>query len=393
MGVDSMKICVIDSKECWRDDKGTWFSTGGFPLQMAAIGSLFDEMTLLVVGVEPQEGGMALPSAAKVVPLKSPHGSNIMRKLSVLVNLFYYLKTIFHYCRKADVVHVPVPGDLQFLGFVSALMLRKRLIARYIGSWTPTSQTSLMNRVTRALMRVFAGGRNVMFATGEGEKPPAEKIRWIFATALWNKDLAQIQPRFDRGFATPPRLMYAGRLSSEKGVDILLRALAHIKAKRFLPMPVMILAGDGPDREMLTKMKHEFGLDGTLQLAGQLDRKRLSEEFLNADICVHASLSESLCKAWLDAMAHGLPVLCSDVGAARSVMGFDGERGWVVPPGDVEALADKLMNVISSKLDWPAMRRRCRAFVENKTLENWAGTIGSCCAKQWGLRLVAGKLQ
>src|SRR5262249_17359192 len=109
--------------------------------------------------------------------------------------------------------------------------------------------------------------------------------------------------------------------------------------------------------------------------------------------CVQPSLTEGYSKAWLDAMAHGLPVLASEVGAARGVIGADGERGWLTPPGLSSALAETIQCVIQQKRDWPALRHRCRSFVEARTLEAWGQTIGTICAHQWNLRLTEGRLR
>jgi glycosyltransferase involved in cell wall biosynthesis len=388
-----MKVCAISFKECWQDEAGNWLSSGGFPLQMAAVGSLFDEMTLLIVGERPQSGGLPLPQLAHVVPLRKPSGQDTRRKLAVLMNLPYYLGIIVRHVRSADVIHTPLPGDLPFLGMLVALALRKRLIARYGGSWTPTSQTTFMNRVTRACMRLFAGGRNVMFATGEEEVSPAPEIDWIFATALSHGEIERIHPTLDRGLANPPRLVYAGRLSEEKGVASLIQAVALLKQEGFMPLPMVTLAGDGPQRDHLVDMTKDLQCEQLIVFAGQLDRMRLSEEFNQMDLCVQPSLTEGFSKAWLDAMAHGLPVIASEVGAARSVIGASGERGWLAPAGDVQALATILRHVLTATIDWPALRTRCRTYVEERTLETWAQQIAQRCVQLWQVALVEGKLR
>jgi glycosyltransferase involved in cell wall biosynthesis len=74
------------------------------------------------------------------------------------------------------------------------------------------------------------------------------------------------------------------------------------------------------------------------------------------------------------------------------VIGGNGERGWLVPPGDVRGLADALRRVLTEDRDWPVLRRRCRTFAEARSLEEWASQIGRHCAEQWNVPLVAGKL-
>jgi glycosyltransferase involved in cell wall biosynthesis len=308
------------------------------------------------------------------------------------MHLPYYWRTMVRACRRADAVHVPTPGDLPLIAMVVALTMRKPLLARYGGSWVGTSTTTVANRVTRWLMRRFAGGRNVMLATGDGATPPARGMSWIFATALSRAELEQIHPRLDRGLSSPPRLIYAGRLSPEKGVADLVRAVSHLARERFAPIPFLTLVGDGPQRAELEALVTELDCTRIVQFVGQLDRRSLSDQMSRADICVQPSLTEGFSKAWLDALAHGVPVLSSDVGAARVVIGGRGERGWLVPPGDVSALAAALRAVLAGPIDWYPLRALCRAYAEGRTLEAWTHAIGEQCAQQWRVGFVNGRL-
>lgn len=224
---------------------------------------------------------------------------------------------------------------------------------------------------------------------------PAPGVRWIFSTALSAAELERVSPNLDRGIASPPspRLIYAGRLSPEKGVATLLRALQALAREGSTPLPQIVLAGEGPQRTELEALARDLGVAEQVTFAGQLSREALSRELERADLCVQPSLTEGFSKAWLDAMAHGLPVLSSNVGAAASVIGEAGERGWLVPPGDVPALTAALRRVLSEPLDWPELRRRCREYVEGRTLERWAKEIGEQCAVQWNWALENGRLR
>ena len=383
-----MRLCVVSFKECWQDERGIWWSSGGFPLQMAALASLFDETTLVVCRGARQRGGIPLPSGAGVVALPTPTGTDLRRKLSVLARSPYYVARLAWAIRHADAVHIPLPGDIPLLGMLIALVGRKRLIARYGGSWARNAQTTVMNGVTRFCMRLFAGGRNVMLATGVGERPPARGMTWIFATALSRRELDRIDARSDGPPGSPLRLVYVGRLAQEKGVANLLRAIAHLRAEGACPVPTVMVAGDGPERRALERLAAELGCADAVTFLGQLDRAALSEQMRRADVCVQPSLTEGFSKAWLEALAHGVPVLSSDVGAARAVIGSEGERGWLVSAGDVPGLAATLQAVSVNCIDWPALRARCRAYVRDRTLEAWAQEIGERCAEQWGVRIV-----
>jgi glycosyltransferase involved in cell wall biosynthesis len=358
---------------------------------MNAIGSLFDEMDLLIVNGRPRAGGLPLPSFANVVPLREPKGKDLWRKFFVAASLPYYLRTMYRYARQADVVHVPLPGDLAFLGMLVALALRKPLIARYGGAWSANTQTTLMNRVTRAIMRAAAGGENVMLATGEGDTHPAPGVRWLFSTALSDQEIESIRPDLNRGLQQPPSFIYAGRLSEEKGVHILIEAVASLKRKHGI-RPQVTLLGDGPQRGYLEELVKRLDVGSQVVFRGQVGRRELGESFEAADVAVQPSLTESFGKAWIDAMAYGVPVVTCYVGSAERAVGGQGNRGWLVPPNDSRALADKLHGVVTQAIEWPEIRRRCRKYAETLTLENWKRRIGEICAGAWGCRFENGKL-
>ncbi|HEY6099236.1 MAG TPA: glycosyltransferase [Anaeromyxobacter sp.] len=386
-----MRLCAISYKECWQDASGAWMSSGGFPLQMAAIASLFDEVTLVIGRGTPRAGGVPLPPAARVVALPPPSGTDFRRKLSLLAKTPAYLRELARHIRQADVVHTPLPGDIPLLGFLVAVLLRKRVIARYGSSWDTNSQTTVGNRVTRGLLRALAGGRRVILATGGGPSEPGRRVHWIFATALSRAEIDLHRPDLDRRPGSPARLLTIGRLSPEKGVDVLLRALAGL-SRRGREVS-LTLAGDGPERARLEALAEELGIADRVRFAGQLAREELGREIAAADLCVAPSRTEGFSKAWLDAFVGGLPVLATQVGAAAAAVGADGERGWLVPPGDHVALAAALERILDAPLDWPALRRRCREFVAARTLESWAGRIGELCAAQWRMTLAGGKLR
>lgn len=391
--VGRVKLCIISSKECWQDSTGAWMSSGGFPLQMDALTSLFDESELVIVRSTAKSGALPLPPRANVVALREPAGSGIRRKLDVILRMPHYVTTLAARAWRADVVHIPLPGDIPLLGLLVASILRKPVIARYGGSWHATGITTVMNRVSRSLMRLLAAGRNLMLATGEEPNPPAPNMQWIFTTALSRQELQEIHPSFERGVNAPARMVYVGRLSSEKGIDVLIRALALLKQADAPLTPFVTLVGDGPARKALEGLVDSLGCRSQVTFAGQVNRRRLSKILIESDFAVQPSLTEGLSKAWLDAMAHGVPLISSAVGAAEAVIGKHEARGWLVPPGSVEILAAQIRNVITAERDWPALRRRCRQYAESRTIEAWAEEIARRCTERWNCSYDHGKLR
>lgn len=362
---------------------------------MRAIGTFFDEMTLLILPDQPRHGGIRLPEWAKIVPLRSPVGVGTRRKLFVLSHLRYYLSTIIHHVRAADVVYVTPPGDMPFLGMLVALALRKRLIAWFVVSWFADSQTTVWDRLTRACMRRFAGGRNVMLALSPVRlmTAPGPNMHWISDATILSKDsVAAARPDLTRPLHKPLRLVYVGRLVPLKGVAHIIEALSILrKDKDFSDrFPHLTIIGDGPQRSALEELVRKHGCQDAIRFTGNLAHEELVVQLLDTDLCILPSLSEGSCKARLDAMLCGVPVITTEAGFGHEVVGAEGERGWLVPSGDTMALVAALRRVISEPIDWAALRRRCKDYAEARTIETWADQIRQICTNQWGSWIIEG---
>lgn len=131
------------------------------------------------------------------------------------------------------------------------------------------------------------------------------------------------------------RAAFLGRLSPEKGADVLLKALAWT-SHRALRLSVF---GDGPERERLELLAAELSLDDRVRFEGFRDD--VVARILASHVVVLPSRSEGLPMTMLEAMALGRPVLATRVGGVPEV--FDASLGGeLVPPDDPAALAAAL---------------------------------------------------
>lgn len=156
-------------------------------------------------------------------------------------------------------------------------------------------------------------------------------------------------------------VIYAGRLSEEKGVAVLLRALA------LLPGVGLKIAGEGDQRSAL-----EAGLSPALRarvhFLGRLTREALDQELARSSVCVVPSLAnESFGLAALEAFARGRPVVASRAGGLPELV-RDGENGWLVPRGDVAALAERVGWLLAHPAEAQAFGGAGRRLVERHYL-------------------------
>ncbi|MGD0222643.1 MAG: glycosyltransferase family 4 protein [Terriglobia bacterium] len=135
----------------------------------------------------------------------------------------------------------------------------------------------------------------------------------------------------------------AGRLVVLKGIEYLLSAAAMLR--REFPALRVEIAGSGPQRKKLDEAVAHSGLGGCVKFLGWIDD--LTPVLRRWDVFVMPSLEEGFPIAALDAMASGLPVVASSVGGVPELI-EDGKTGWLVPPQDAEALADRLRLLLSN---------------------------------------------
>lgn len=125
----------------------------------------------------------------------------------------------------------------------------------------------------------------------------------------------------------------AARLSSEKNLHMLLRAFAPVAQCH--PDAVLLLAGDGPQREELLALVRQLGLGWRVRLLGM--RHDMPAVYALTDHLVLPSLTEGMPLAVLEAMACEVPVIASAVGDIPRLLAHTA-HGRIVPPGDADAL-------------------------------------------------------
>lgn len=151
-----------------------------------------------------------------------------------------------------------------------------------------------------------------------------------------------------------PHLVFVGRLAGVKGVPVLLDALSHLS--RDIPDLRVTLIGDGPERADLETHAQNLGLGAMVTFAGYRSQDEVAETLASADALVLPSFAEGVPVTLMEAMASGIPVLATRVGGISELV-EDCVSGYLVPPGNVEALAARLRDLLSD----PELRARMGA--------------------------------
>jgi colanic acid/amylovoran biosynthesis glycosyltransferase len=134
----------------------------------------------------------------------------------------------------------------------------------------------------------------------------------------------------------PLRLVAVGRLAEQKGQLLLIEAVAQ--AARLRPGLYLTLVGDGELRGAIEAAVAARGLAGQVTITGWVDEARVRAELARAHALVLPSFAEGLPMVAMEAMAAARPVIATHVAGIPELV-VPGETGWLVPAGDVGALA------------------------------------------------------
>lgn len=138
----------------------------------------------------------------------------------------------------------------------------------------------------------------------------------------------------------PIKIGYAGRLEIiQKRMDLLLQLIEILDRDKVNFQ--FEIAGEGREKEAMEEFIRVRGLDKRVVFLGRIDRSEIKNFWKRQDICVNVADFEGRCISKLEAMANGaVPIIAEVAGAYEDIM--QNENGFVVPPQDIQALADKI---------------------------------------------------
>lgn len=267
-----------------------------------------------------------------------------------------------------DLLHAfwPLPHGL--LGLAAKRASGVPLVSTFFGvelTWME-SDLPFLAPVLRAIVRGSDAVTVISSYTAERLRRQAPEVRPAIipfgATVEPPAALPEPGPE-DEG--RPFELLFVGRLVERKGVHVLLDALARLDPSH----PVVLrVVGGGPERGALEERTARLGLGDRVVFEGFVPSEELAERFDRCDAFVLPAVvdakgdTEGLGVVLLEAMTYGKPVIASAAGGIVDIV-RDGRNGFLVPPGDVDALAGAVRECMADPERRRAMGRNGREDV------------------------------
>jgi glycosyltransferase involved in cell wall biosynthesis len=161
-----------------------------------------------------------------------------------------------------------------------------------------------------------------------------------------------------------PLLLFVGRVSREKELELLVEGFLRIKEK--YPDAVLAMVGDGP---YLKELQKEYGWRDDIILPGFIEGEELANWYNCADIFTFPSTTDTYGTVLLEAQASGLPAVVSDQGGPKEVI-VDGETGIVTRGGNARSFTAGILSLLEDKELKRKMADRARSHVKNKSWQN-----------------------
>jgi glycosyltransferase involved in cell wall biosynthesis len=337
----------------------------------------------LLTGPESGPEGLILTDARArgvVVHIEPYLGREVhpVRELAALIRLARFIRR-----GRYDVVHTHT-SKAGILGRMAARLAGTPIVVhtahglsyKYarsrLSEWIYVRLERLCAHWSHAIVVVSESVQRDLLAHGIGHASQYELIRsGIEIEAFRRPALGRLAVRQRLGLAPEAFVVgCVGRLSQQKAPLDMVAAFVQLARRR--PDVHLVMVGDGPLRREVEAAVAAAGLDGRVHLTGF---RRDVPDLLGAfDVLALSSRFEGLPRVFPQAMAAAIPIVATRVdGAVEAVT--DGENGWLVEPGDVAALADRLCEVASQPEQARRMGERGRERVEMFSAERMVRQI------------------
>ena len=265
-----------------------------------------------------------------------------------------------------DVVHVWLPASIT----IPTMILAKLYGARVIFSYRNTMAFHRVLSVFEFMIALLFSDKIVSNNKIAYSQLLYRKLFRIKSGDVIGNAVAAVAGEIERDFyGAMTRILYAGRLTRQKDVPCLLRALVLVNFNWSLD-----LCGTGEQFEEIQCLVSDLGLDGKVEMHGYCDD--ISQYYDASDLLVSPSLWEGMPNVLVEAMTRGLPCVVSDIPQHRDLLCGDGALEFF-EPGSAEKLADKLNELVHNKTKLESMSLLGREMSDVYSVEKMTSKYSS----------------
>ena len=233
----------------------------------------------------------------------------------------------------------------------------------------------------KTFIRIAWNDARKSFDMARAVTTPTERAARFLREATGVNDVLAVSCGIDTSHYTPNfaprtenRIMFVGRVTAEKQIDVLIRAVAALDPKLDAHLDIV---GSGDQTKNLQALAARLGLGSRVRFCGFVSDDELHDLYAQATVFAMPSIAELQSIATMEAMASALPVVAADAMALPHLV-HDGKNGYLFAPGDVRDCADKLQRILRLPDDeFVAMKNASLAIVASHAMEKTISTFES----------------
>jgi glycosyltransferase involved in cell wall biosynthesis len=261
--------------------------------------------------------------------------------------------------QRPDLVHLYWGHYPSIVGWLLKTYEPQLPITTFIGAYDLKKQYGGTEEVLSASKRVFTMAKINEEPLKEWFGVSPGKVKVVYQSI----DLEEIQKSTEEVSEEPRRVASAGRLVRSKRMDDVLRVFASVH-ETFASSRLVIM-GDGPDRRRLEQLSIELGVEEEVEFPGHVNERRVFEEMARADVFLFMSdkAGERLPNVVKEAMACGCFCVSSQTPGMEELID-NGEDGYLVAPGDLEAATEIVSSYFEDRKDYEEVKDKAETKIE-----------------------------
>jgi glycosyltransferase involved in cell wall biosynthesis len=288
----------------------------------------------------------------------------VQSKLDKLLSIPLGLQSM----RDCDILHVH-----GFMLGAAAFLLRKPTVLTFHGVMQPELETGILPKVSAYLnnaVMAFISKQVQARISISGYARKWVQRRFNVNSEVIPNGIFVNDYRIGTIPHEKPTIIFVGRLVPAKGLKYLIKSIKFISND--FPNVELVIAGSGPEESNLSELVKTLHLRKNVRFVGNLYGEKMTSLYQSADVVVLPSLSETFGIVILEAMASGKPFVGTRVGALPEIV-RESHAGYLVPPRDPSALAEKICKLLGDAQLRQRLGRNGRKVVEEKY--DWRGIV------------------
>jgi glycosyltransferase involved in cell wall biosynthesis len=312
---------------------------------------------VIILTLDSGESGYALSPEVRVIGLnRAGDSKNKLEAINRRLNIIKDLKAF----QKAEKLDVMVCFSIELYYKLHLAGLGKKSACKLICSERANPAAKKPSALDKIQLKALEKADGFIFQTQRVSQLFSRTLRnkgTVIHNGLFSEEIPETVIPFEQ--RDSKKICAVGRLDNQKAYDTMFKAFA-IFAKQH-PEHRLNVYGDGRNRDKLEQLIRELDLESRIILHG--NRPDAVEQIENAGMFVMTSCSEGMPNALIEAMACGLPCVCTDCDFGPAELIDNGESGLLVPVDDVQAIAAAMAKVsddraLAEKLSLGALKIR-----------------------------------